>query len=291
VKPRLPLTVISGYLGAGKTTLINRLLGEDHGLRLLVMVNDFGAINIDAALLDSATEDTLTLSNGCVCCTMGADLFLAIGDVLDREDRPDHLIIEASGIADPARIAQVAQAEPDLIYGGIVTVVDVQGYGALARDVQIGAQVEGQVKVADLICLSKSTGPEAALSLKLSIQSGAQVFDMAEVDAVAPLLFGAQGRDVPHPGGAPHRDYLGWSACSNLALSHAMLMAKLAQRPAALFRFKGFVGHDAQSAWEVHCVGPSVSVKPLKAARETQVVGIGLAERLSREEITAWWEA
>jgi len=77
---RLPLTVIGGYLGAGKTTLINRLLTEDHGLRLMVMVNDFGTINIDADLLESADKDTLRLTNGCVCCTMGGDLFMAMGD-------------------------------------------------------------------------------------------------------------------------------------------------------------------------------------------------------------------
>ena len=67
--------------------------------------------------------------------------------------------------------------------------------------------------------------------------------------------------------------------------------AKLEDRPKALFRFKGFVGHDGCSAWEVHCVGPSVSVKPLKGPRETQVVGIGLAERLTQGELTAWWDA
>ena len=120
----IPLTVIGGYLGAGKTTLINQILRDPQGKRYLVMVNDFGAINVDASLLVSADEDTIQLSNGCVCCTMGADLFLAIGDVLDGDMRPDHIVIEASGIADPAKIANVAVAEPDLVYQGIITVVD-----------------------------------------------------------------------------------------------------------------------------------------------------------------------
>ena len=106
----LPMSVISGYLGAGKTTFINQLLAGDHGLSLMVLVNDFGAVNIDAALLASKDDDTIALTNGCVCCTMGSDLYLALGDALDRRPRPDHLIVEASGVADPARIANAAQA-------------------------------------------------------------------------------------------------------------------------------------------------------------------------------------
>ena len=143
---RLPLTVIAGYLGAGKTTLINRLLAEPHGARLMVLVNDFGAINIDAELLESADEDTLTLSNGCVCCTIGGDLFMAIGDALDRVPRPDHLVIEASGVAQPAKIANAALAERELLYSGIVTVVDALNYPALARDSLVGEQVKTQVR-------------------------------------------------------------------------------------------------------------------------------------------------
>ena len=288
---RLPLTVISGFLGAGKTTLINRLLAEDHGLRLLVMVNDFGAINIDAALLDSSTEDTLTLSNGCVCCTMGADLFMAIGDVLDRETQPDHLVIEASGIADPARIAQVAQAERELIYGGIITVVDAGGYDALANDPQIGPQVAQQVQVADLVCLSKSRAPETALNLQLGIQSGAQVFDLEDMERLSPVLLGLSDVQAPAAQAPLHRAYLGWDHSSNIELSYSELTGKLRDRPEALFRFKGFVGHNDESAWEVQCVGPSISVKPLKEPKETQLVGIGLAERINQEQIDRWWSA
>lgn len=287
---RLPLTVISGYLGAGKTTLINRLLAEDHGVRLLIMVNDFGAINIDAALLDSRTEDTLTLSNGCVCCTMGADLFMAIGDVLDRSPRPDHLIIEASGIADPARIAQVAQAERDLIYGGIVTVVDAQSYAGLAADPQIGPQVMQQVRAADLICLSKTQQDTQALQLKLNITSGAQVFDLNRLSEISTVVFGVEAKTVEAAHAPVHDRYVSWQHGSDLTLTHERLMQKLDARPSDLFRLKGFVGHDASTAWEVQCVGPSTSVKALKLAHKTQLVGIGLAARVDRETIQGWWD-
>ena len=82
----LPVTIVSGYLGAGKTTLINRILGEDHQMRLMIIVNDFGAINIDAHLLASAEEDTIALTNGCVCCTLGEDLHHALDNALDRRE-------------------------------------------------------------------------------------------------------------------------------------------------------------------------------------------------------------
>ena len=152
----LPLSVIGGFLGAGKTTLINRLLTADHGLRLAVLVNDFGAINIDASLLKSARKDTIELTNGCVCCTMSGDLFYAIGDMLDRTPRPDHVIVEASGIADPARIAAVALAERDLRYAGIVTVVDALNFPRYLADPRIADQVRAQITCADLLAVSKA---------------------------------------------------------------------------------------------------------------------------------------
>ena len=129
----------------------------------------------------------------------------------------------------------------------------------------------------------------AALGLKLSIQSGAQVFDLAEVESLAPILFGMEDRVVPQSNSTPHRTYVAWDEQSDLMMELAELNAKLADRPATLLRFKGFVSHTASSAWEVQCVGPTASVKALKSPHETQVVGIGLAERISVAEIAAWW--
>ena len=290
---RLPLTVIGGYLGAGKTTLINRLLREDHGARIMVMVNDFGAINIDADLLASADDDTLTLTNGCVCCTMGADLFMAMGDALDRHPRPDHLVIEASGIADPARIAAAAKAEPDMAYGGIAVVVDALHWPGLADDPQIGAQIRGQVAVADLLLVSKAeAGLPGSLSARLAGLSAAPQLDLARLPAVAPLILGGlsplQGKAAP----AGHPAYLGWSHEGPEVLDRAALLAKLEAAPAPLYRIKGLVRAPDGPGWEVQVVGRNIAVKPaLDPVTQTRIVAIGPQAGLTRADVAAWWAA
>jgi hypothetical protein len=101
----VPVTVVGGYLGAGKTTLVNHLLRHAEGRRLVVMVNDFGDTPIDAALIAARDGDTLALSNGCICCSMGGDLVAAFDTAIRLAQRADALVIEASGVAEPDRIA------------------------------------------------------------------------------------------------------------------------------------------------------------------------------------------
>jgi len=285
---RLPLTVIGGYLGAGKTTLINRLLAEDHGLRLLVLVNDFGAINIDAALIENRGDDTIALTNGCVCCTMGADLFMALGDALDRDPRPDHLLIEASGIADPAAIANAAIAEPDLSYAGIVTLVDALNGPELLDDAQIAPQLEQQIKVADLVLLTKADRPDPAFIARLKAFGARDPAPLPADGPLAPLLFGI----LPRPQGrttAPHPAYPRWQHESDTVIGRAALDARLAARPEGLYRLKGFVLTE-DGPCEVQAVGRNLEIRPSKAAR-TALVGLGLAGRITTEEIDTWWRA
>ena len=107
---KLPITVIGGYLGAGKTTLVNNLLTQANGLRAAVLVNDFGAVNIDAALIAEHAGDTISLTNGCMCCSMADGLYMAIVQIMKHAERLDHIIIEASGVAEPGKIARKGQA-------------------------------------------------------------------------------------------------------------------------------------------------------------------------------------
>lgn len=285
---RLPLTVISGYLGAGKTTLINRLLSEDHGLRLIVMVNDFGAINIDQALIASRADDMVALTNGCVCCTMGADLFMALGDVLDRDPRPDHLVIEASGIADPAAIANAAVAEPELSYAGIVTLVDAGNIESLLDDTLIAPQVIQQITAADLVLVTKTDTLPPALDSRLRA-AGSRPPALLPTGAVADLLFDV----LPLPRGhstAPHPHYTTWTHVSDQPHDRAALGDKLNARPDGLYRLKGFVLTD-DGPYEIHVVGQYVEARRSPDATRTMLVGLGPADRLTRDEIERWWQS
>lgn len=294
---KLPLIVIGGYLGAGKTTLINRLLAEPHGARLLVMVNDFGAVNIDADLLKSATNDTIELTNGCVCCTMGGDLFLAMGDALDRKAKaadggPEYLLIEASGIADPAKIAEAARAEPDMDYGGVAVLVDGENFAAAAADAQIGPQIRGQVAVADLLCVSKcGSAVPPALSMQLAALSRAPQVALDGLEAVAPLLLGGIAERTGKGAGAGHGDYVTWSHEGEDEHDRTALEAKLAAAPERLYRVKGVIRGRGDEGFEIHKVGPSVEIARAPRPEKTRLVGIGPKGGLSAEDIRDWWEA
>ena len=291
-QPRLPLTVIGGYLGAGKTTLINRLLAEDHGLRLLVMVNDFGAINIDAHLLASADKDTLHLTNGCVCCTMGGDLFMAMGDALDRTPRPDHLLIEASGIADPARIAAAAHAEPEMAYSGIAVVVDALNFVALSKDDYIGPQIRKQVQAADLLLISKTSGsPDAALSMLLgSLCAGPQIL-LNDTMALAPLLLGGISPSCNFQTNQTHPEYSSWSYEGGGEFGYEELLHKMQNAPDAFFRIKGLVQGKGQGGYEVHKIGAMIEVIRCARPDATRISVIGHAKVFSRSDAAVWWGA
>jgi G3E family GTPase len=285
------MTVIGGYLGAGKTTLINKLLAAPHGKRLMVLVNDFGAINIDAELLESASEDTLALTNGCVCCTMGNDLFMAIADVLSRAQRPDHLIVEASGVADPRKLANAAIAEPDMRYGGIVTVVDSGNFPEVMKDPLIAPQLRDQVTCADMVVVSKGDRVSSDLQAALSPLVTSPPVLSGDIAVLGDLVLSTTSEEGLEQGERSHPDYARWQYSGQSTFDRPNLMKVLRNRPAGMFRVKGFVRAEGGGGWTVQVVGKSVELTPLEDCPETVLVGIGLRASLDLAECGAWWDA
>lgn len=150
-----PTLVIGGYLGAGKTTLVNHLLRHAGGRRIAVMVNDFGELTIDADLIEGAEGSVLALAGGCVCCSFGSDLLGALQEVLQRQPPPDLILIETSGVALPAAVARSARLLTGLSIDGVVLMLDAETVRQRAEDPYVGDLVRQQLLDADLLILNK----------------------------------------------------------------------------------------------------------------------------------------
>jgi G3E family GTPase len=152
----VPVTVIGGYLGAGKTTLVNHLLRERDGARIAVLVNDFGALSIDDDLIESIDGTVMRLAGGCVCCSFGNDLVAALMELPRMQPRPDHILIEASGVALPGSVARTLRLLPELLLDAVVVLADAQTVRERAADRYVGDTVLQQLVDADLIVLNKA---------------------------------------------------------------------------------------------------------------------------------------
>ncbi len=151
----IPLTILTGFLGAGKTTLLNRILNGNHGLKVAVLVNDFGAINIDAELIVGIESNVISLANGCVCCTIRDDLIATVMETINRPERPEYILLEASGVAEPTGIAMTfnnPRFRDRIRLDSILCVVDAEQVFAAPETMELKIF---QMACADMVILNK----------------------------------------------------------------------------------------------------------------------------------------
>lgn len=247
-----PILLITGYLGAGKTTLINRLLSEPRGRKLAAVVNDFGTINIDAALLSSVSDDVISLKNGCVCCSLLGDLLQTLSTILRRDPAPDGIVIETSGLSNPAEIVRTLLDPVIWKEAALETVICVTDARALIDEPGLAddALWQSQLAATDFVVLSKTDllSETECDGVKATIRrqkADHLIHDMIDGRLPPELLFAADVIRSRFVVGVTHAviphafETVSWA--SDVPLVMAKFQAVIGQQASVVVRAKGFV--------------------------------------------------
>jgi G3E family GTPase len=297
----VPVLLVAGYLGAGKTTLLNHLLVNPGGRRIAAVVNDFGAVDIDAGLLGTVSDGVVSLKNGCICCSLQGDLLRTLASVIKRPLPPDAIVIETSGVSDPAEIIRnlmdpvifkVAPLET------VVTLVDARRALDEPELVQ-DALWRSQLRAGDFVLLTKTDLLDGAERVRIAEivsrhKPASVVFDVVQGVVAPDLLFGraiGEARTVPQPALSASEPFASVSWTSQAVLSLARFQQVVSTLAPRTLRMKGvfvFFEHPAQPML-FQCVGTRATLSASQLAPSdgltAQLVLIGREGQIDATEI------
>lgn len=289
--PPLPVTTVGGYLGAGKTTLINHLLRNADGIRLAVLVNEFGELAIDEDLIEAEDGNVISIAGGCICCAFGDNLLGALMNLAQLSPPPDHILIEASGVAIPGSVAASLSLLSAFRQDGIVVLADAETVQSRAEDRYVGDTILRQLADADLIVLTKTDliSDQARVTDWLAgLAPGADVIPTRHGQVPPGVILGPLfgGRALV---ASPHsdNDYESLTLEFNASVDPHTLARTLAAGGLGVIRAKGQVTAPDGETWLIQVVGQRFEVTPAAGTSGSRIVCIGLTGKLKRSPLRA----
>lgn len=315
-KDQVPVTVLTGFLGAGKTTLLNHILTAEHGRKYAVVINEFGELGVDNDLVVDADEEVFEMNNGCICCTVRGDLIRILGSLMKRRAKFDGIIVETTGLADPAPVAQTFFVDENVRektrLDAVVTVVDA--YNVL-QTLEESSEAVHQIAFADVIILNKTDLVDEAklaeieakirqinayVKIHPAVRSNValtDVLDQGGFDLQRALEYEPdflENTEHSHEEGVTSMSFP-VSEPINEARFHAWISALLQEQGGDILRSKGvlnFAGHDDRYAFQaVHMMADGDFIGPWKQGekKESRLVFIG--RNLNRPRLRRGFES